>query len=154
MRECRQPALASALALCTLLMIGCGKGGGSISAAGKETSIKLDILASFYKDYMDNNRGRPPKDMEAFREYLQTRTELLESYKQRGLIESIDQLLVSSRDEEPFVVLFGKLVEVSEWPGAYYVAYEQTGVDEQRMVARLVGGVDMLDEQQFAQQFR
>jgi hypothetical protein len=113
----------------------------------------LDILATFYKEYLDSHRGIPPKDMESLREYLQTQAETIELYKQRNLIGSLEELLTSARDEQPFVIMFGKLVELSEMPGAVWIAHEQTGVDGKRMASRLQGGVDVLDAEQFAREF-
>ena len=125
---------------------GCGRDvHPSATGIDRDTRVVLNALAECYAEYMQYNRGRPPKDAESFRKFLDTRDSTLELYG----IENVDALLKSPRDGEPFVILYGKTIPIRDSGGAEYVAFEQTGVDEFRMAARSRGGVDLLDPEEF-----
>lgn len=133
--------------------MGCGRGNPIATGVDRETRIRLNILATFYREYLDSHRGRPPKDVDSIRQHLEAQAETIEAYKQRNLIGGLEELFTSARDDQPFVIMFGKMVELSEMPGAFWIAHEQAGVDGKRMAARLQGGVDVLDANQFAREF-
>lgn len=125
---------------------GCGRDvHPSATGVDRETRVVLNALGECYSEYMLYNRGRPPKDPASFQKFLETRNTLLELYG----IESVDALLKSPRDGEPFVILYGETIPIRDSGGAEYVAYEQTGVDGFRMAARSRGGVDLLDPDEF-----
>ena len=129
---------------------GCARAKRNVATGvDRETRIAMNVLARFYGDYMLQSRGRPPKDVAAFRKYLRSRTDDLESLN----IDSIDELLTSSRDGEPFVVVCGKIREVSNSRGNIWAAYETNGVDGKRMAVRLRGGVDELSPERFSEEF-
>ena len=136
-----------------ILLAGC-RSNNMPTGVDLETRIRLNALADFYKQFLDANRGRPPKDPQAFRAFLDTHSETIELYRERELISSVDEMLTSARDEQPFTIVCGKKIGVWHKPGADWATHEQTGVDRMRLAARVQGGVDVLDEQQFAQEFQ
>jgi len=152
--HCWKLGLVATLVLGGLLSsAGCGRGNPVATGVDRETRIRLNILATFYKEYLDSHRGKPPKDMDSLRQHLQTQADTIEAYKRRNLIGSLQELLTSARDDQPFVIMFGEKVGLSDMPGAFWIAHEQAGVDGKRMAVRLQGGVDVLDADQFARDF-
>ena len=63
-------------------------------------------------------------------------------------VESVDELFVSRRDNQPFVVFFGK--DIIHHEGVDIIGYEQTGVNGVRVVGFRGGYVRMWDDQQVA----
>ncbi|RIK85351.1 MAG: hypothetical protein DCC67_04155 [Planctomycetota bacterium] len=59
-------------------------------------------------------------------------------------IGGIDGLLTSPRDGQPLVIVYGKRIAPKDSPNTPWAAYEQTGVDGKRMVAKVRGTVDEL----------
>ncbi len=147
--------LAASLVLGGLIFIaGCSRGNPVAKGVDRETRVRMNILATLYSDFLDNHRGKPPKDTEAFRGFLESRAADLEFYKKTQNIDGVEALLTSARDGQPFTIVCGKPVEISDSPGNFWAASEQTGVDGIRMAVRLAGGVDLLDAEQFAQEFK
>lgn len=95
------------------------------------------VLSVIYGEYLDSHLGKPPKDIGAFREYLESRADELEWYN----IENLDQLLISPRDGQPLVIVCGKRLAPADSPGTPWAAYEQTGIDGKRMAVQVRGGV-------------
>lgn len=138
--------------LCALLVItGCGgTKQPSISDINQQTVTVLNVFATFYSKYLSLHHGKPPKDYAAFRKFLESRTDSLEQHN----IKDLEQLFNSPRDAQPFTVVYDKRIAVSDSPGTFWAAYEQTGVDGKRMAVRTYGGVDLLDAEQFAREFQ
>jgi hypothetical protein len=67
----------------------------------------------------------------------------------RAGVRSIDDMLVSPRDSQPFVIAYGKAARRLLDEGV--VAYEQTGVSGRRLVGFALGYVQELDQQAFDQ---
>jgi hypothetical protein len=136
-----------------LLFGGCGPGNPVATGVDRDTRIRLNILANLYIDYLSFHRGTPPKDMEAFREFLESRSDELKMYKESGVVGSVDDLLTSARDSKPFIVIFGKPMKVSQSPDAFWVAYEQQGVDGNRLAVSTYGGEQLLSPDEFSSEF-
>jgi hypothetical protein len=136
-----------------LSITGCGSGNPVATGVDRETRVRLNILATFYDNYLIDHRGKPPKDVASFREFLQTRGEDIRAYKERKLIDSVEELLTSARDDKPFSIVTDKTIEVSDSPGVFWAAYEQEGADGQRMAAQTYSGVNLLDSEAFAREF-
>ena len=137
--------------LCSGLAItGCRDGRPPVATGtDRETRIVMNALAVLYGEYMNVHRGRAPKNSDAFRKFLASRTEELKQRK----IDNLDQLLKSPRDGQPFIVVYGKRIAPTDTPGTVWAAYEQTGIDGIRMAVRVRGGVDLLQPEQFAKEF-
>lgn len=131
------PWLAATLLGTLTSIFGCG---GSVSPTGGDadfqTRRQMSTIASFYGDYI-SAFGAPPKDEPAFRTFLQERSAGIE----RMNVGGVDGLLKSPRDEQPFVIVYGKRVAPKDSPNTPWAAYEQTGVDGKRMAVQVRGQV-------------
>jgi hypothetical protein len=105
----------------------------------------MSALASFYGDYLSAN-GAPPKDEAAFRAFLDERQQRIDRMKLGG----VDGLLMSPRDGQPLVVVYGKRLAPPDSPNTPWAAFEQTGVDGRRMAAKVRGSVDELSSEEIA----
>jgi hypothetical protein len=101
----------------------------------------LRLLTNLYAK-ATRNLGRHPKDEQEFRDAIGKMDLSLDLMK----VSSVDQLFVSERDGQPFVVLYGPLPQTQ---GSDVIAYEQTGVDGKRMVGHKIGMVEEVDEARF-----
>ena len=90
------------------------------------------------------NMGAVPKNDQAFREYISTNgSEVLS-----GLgVGSVDDLFISSRDNKPYKMLYGKDVIRNDL-GETIIGYEQEGKDGTRFVG-FEGGVREMTEEEF-----
>ncbi len=132
------------------LSIGCERGGGqAASERDRQTAIALKLAGVAYGEYLAANRGTPPKDVAALRRHIESR---LPDLQVNG-VKSADDLLISPRDGEPFVVISGALIAPPEQPDAPWALHEATGVDGRRMVGSARGVVVELSPEEFAQQF-
>jgi len=97
-------------------------------------SSNMRSLAIAYGQFTSQNRGRPPRNEEQLRKFIESQPGFVNPDESA----SIDEIFISSRDGKPYVVRYGK--------SAHIVAYEQEGVDGMRMVATQVGGTEEMDE--------
>ena len=125
-------------AIAGLLLVNLGCNPPAEPEAVQQQLASMRGLAVSYGQYCSQHRGRPPRSEEAFKKFIESQGDaFLESF---GATE-IDDLFVSPRDGEPYVVVYGKKAEV--------VAYEQTGADGMRFVAYDIGAVEEIDEATF-----
>ena len=64
-------------------------------------------------------------------------------------IQSVDALFTSSRDQQPYVILYGPLTGPPGPAGQPVFAYEKVGVNGKRYVATSLGAVQEVDEAEF-----
>ena len=127
-----------------LTCLGCGPV-GEPNRAQEESGLKP--LAIFYGRFVPQHQGKPPKDEAEFKAYLQEPQNLEELQKVFN-VPNLDALFVSSRDQKPYVVIYGPTS--GEGPaGQPVVAYEQEGVNGKRFVASKMGAVEEVDEARF-----
>jgi hypothetical protein len=102
----------------------------AVIGSPKETR-NLIFIATAYIDAADGKLGRPPKDLEELKPYLEG-------------MGDVDDLLVSPNDGMPYAIVWGVK------PGQSPLAYEQKGKDGSRLVvdARLMPW--RVTEEQFA----
>ena len=142
--------LSATLVLSGLVFVtGCGRGNPVAKGVERETRIRLIVLANYYGDYISRHRGRPPEDAEAFREFLEAYTEEFKRFE----VESVEELLTSARDGQPFGVVYGKPHPMSQSPDAFWAAHEQEGVDGKKLAVGTYGGEILLDAVAFAREF-
>jgi hypothetical protein len=135
------------LAAGALSLAGCG-GGSEVSGTDYQARRQLSLIAEMYGNYMQE-RGGPPKDEGEFKAFLtEWAARRLEPYN----VESVDELLVSPRDEQPFVVVYGKKLVSKDAPNSPWAAYEQTGVDGKRLAAQVRGVLEEYSPEEFAAQ--
>lgn len=132
------------LATCVWL-VGCG-GTQTASQVTEESTLKP--VAVFYSRYVSQHGGQAPADEAAFRKYLATLSP--EEFKGFG-VASVDEMLVSKRDGQPYTILYGPPTGPPLGPGGTpIIAYEKQGVGGKRFVASSIGGVTEVDDAEFA----
>ncbi|MFW5693154.1 MAG: hypothetical protein ACOCWL_02965 [Thermoguttaceae bacterium] len=132
------------LGMC-VVALGCGR--SRRQAAAREES-RLKPLAVLYGQFTGRNRGNPPANDAQFKEFI--RSHDAEQLASLG-VDDVDELFVSERDGEPYVVLYGDAAQGNPPgpAGAPVVAYEQEGVRGKRFVASSMGAVEEVDEARF-----
>lgn len=118
------------------MLTGCGTKSESEEVA--ELRSNMQSLAAAYGTYTKTNRGRVPKSEKQFRTWIEKQGP--DELTILG-VETIDDLFTSSRDNEPYVVVYGKSKQI--------VAYEAVGVDGERYVADNLGSIELVDEARF-----
>src|SRR5436190_1123516 len=128
-------AVVAVGAVCLSVLAGCGA--PSTHVTGEDN---LRALAKYYGQYQGQHQGKTPPGEKPFKEFIQK--------KDPGA--KVDELFVSQRDHEPFVVLYNQKVGMPDPnTGAPVIAYEKTGVSGKRMVARSTTAVEEVDEAKF-----
>ena len=129
------------------LLLGSPGCGGPRSAEPEKTS--LSALAKMYSQFQAHHRGQLPPNEQELKQFISdTGAALLDELG----YSSADDLFVSDRDGQPYVVLYGNSVIMSdELPGGGLIAYEKDGVDGVRFVAYRVGLVEEMAADRFAQ---
>jgi hypothetical protein len=131
------------LVLAALLAVQAGCGG---SAGVEEEASTLKPLAVLYGQYLGQHRGQPPANEAEFKSYIEAQAAVLQ--QQYGLSD-INSFFVSSRDDKPYVILYGPLTGPPGPGGQPVFAYEQQGVGGRRLVASSLGAVEEVDEATF-----
>lgn len=119
-----------------LLSVGGCTSSETASAMEQETS-NLKPLSVMY-----GMMGQPRSEKE-FKAFVSSRAKTMFRAME---IESVDSLFVSKRDNQPYVILYGKRPSGVD---SSVVGYEQEGVDGKRLVGFKIGEVRELDEQEF-----
>jgi hypothetical protein len=136
------------LAICIGLMstvVGCGRGGSHPSPASES---HLKALAVFYGRYVQRHQGKTPPDEAAFKKFLAG----LRPEERGGLLKgTVDELFLSPRDKQPYVVRYNVAVSAPGPKGAPVIAYEQSGASGKRYVATALGSVELMTADQLRQ---
>jgi len=132
--------------LACVAITGCG-GGRKVP----EEENRLTKLARLYGRSQSKFRG-PPPSVDALKEFARSLD--ADGLKSIGLESSdLDQIFVSSRDNEPFV--YRKPAKGVGMPGpgasSEVVFYEKTGKNGKRYVAYVTAKVEEVDEAKFKQ---
>lgn len=129
------------LLLGMLMLAGCA--GAKTEAARKRESSHLRSLVSVY-NFAAAKLGHRPANQAEFKSFIAANARpMLDSQH----VNSVDELFISERDGQPFVVLYG---EPTKGAAADLVAYEQVGVAGKRLAGYSLGAIAEIDEQQLA----
>ena len=149
MNSCRhKPPTSSTLAsvstvlfaiLAASVLTGCDDGAGRTKGSGE---AHLRSLVALYNS-AGNQQGRAPTSEAELRDYVVANAQQV---LERLEIASFDELLISERDGQPFVVLYGK---PPKGVRPDIIAYEQTGIDGKRLVGFSLGNIEEVDETAF-----
>ena len=138
--------LCSFLLLGTLVALtGCsGADADSMIADANDTNVKR--LATLYSIFHNKNKLKGPKNEEELREFVEAQDPNL---LKRGGIDAnkMDELFVSERDGEPFVIRYKVNTVVFGPP--LPVVFEATGVDGMRQVGFCNGLMQEVDEDEY-----
>jgi hypothetical protein len=122
--------------------LGCGSQGAATDAEADPSRIKE--LTTLYMSYMNRNGDRPPASEAEFKRFVAERGQPL--FESAG-VSAADELFVSPRDNEPYVILYGH--EAAKLISRGIVIHERTGVGGRRLVGNRGGSVEEVDEAQF-----
>jgi hypothetical protein len=128
-------------------ILGCG--GGARRQAQELSQSNLRPLGILYGQYISQHRGQAPKNETEFRAFIKS----LKPAQLAAVAGSrdADSLFVSTRDQKPYVVIYGKAQGPPGPAGSPVVAYEQEGRGGKRFVGNSLGAVEELDEATFKQ---
>jgi hypothetical protein len=127
----------------TAASLGCSKSAPAKLSSGADYRV-IRAMGSVYGGYLRDHGGQPPKDEQAFREYLQSKEEDL---TRMGL--TVDQMFASPRSSDSsFQWVYGKLPPKSQM-GANYFGYEKDPVDGTRLVIASRGMYEVMDDSKF-----
>lgn len=131
-------------------LAGCGS--SSVANDGDEALARrqLAVVANLYSEYLQANNNLPPKDEAAFHNFLnQDFGSRLKVYN----VDHLDELLVSARDKQPFVIVYGQLLTPKNSPDTPWAAYERTGIAGKRLATKVRGTTEELTPEQFTSEF-
>ena len=123
--------------LMVLILTAYAAAGCSKPAPPPVEESRLSKLAVFYGRYISQNKGKTPPNEAELKKFIAK----LEP------AANLDELFVSPRDSEPYVVRYN--IKAGMPGGAVVTAHEKTGVEGKRMVALTTGDVRTVDEAEF-----
>jgi hypothetical protein len=133
-------------AACIAASVGCGAGEQS---AQNDAQLRagMKLLGLQYGSYL-SEKGAPPPDESALRNYLKSRLATLGDYG----VKSVDDLLRNGRDGQPLKLFYGTKVPSLEHPEYVWVAHEQTGVAGKRLACDSRGGIYEINDIEYSEQ--
>lgn len=102
----------------------------------------LQSLAGMYRMYTTENGGCPPSNEAEFKAFIQEQG--LEHFESFG-ITTVDDLFISPRDGQPYIVVYGGGPEAMP----DLVAYEREGLESGRWIVNSMTVVAEVDEAKF-----
>jgi hypothetical protein len=135
----------AALALTCAVAGGCG--GDGPAATGPVDHATVRAMAGFYEGYLATHNNAPPKDEQAFREYLNGKQADLEKFNL-----TVDKMFTSPRGVGPFHWMYGGRPPTGA-SGMTYIGYETTPVEGKRLVIATRGMYEELAEAEFKKAF-
>lgn len=128
-----------------LLLAGCGGAdANSMIADANDTNVKR--LATMYSFFHIKNKNKGPKNEEQLRAFIESQD--ADRLKRGGIdATKLDELFVSERDGEPFLVRYG-VNTVIRGP-SLPVIFESTGIDSMRQVGFFNGSMQEVDEDEY-----
>lgn len=126
----------------SLALLGCG--GPTHTPPQEQATLKP--LALLYGYYIRDHRGQPPANEDEFRQFVEKQP--AETLAQIGAKEP-NQIWISPRDGQPYVILYGKVSGPPGPAGAPVVAYEKVGSGGKRMVVSSLGAFEEVTEERF-----
>lgn len=130
--------------LVLLPMAGCGR----VDEAALLTEQRLRVISTAYLDYAVA-RGQGPANEGELRSHLANSAAAKFSMVEFGM-ENSQALFVSARDGAPFVLRFGVPIGVTRSGAAEAIAYEASGQDATRFVARADGKIECTADEEVA----
>jgi hypothetical protein len=124
-----------------LAAVGCS---GAAQQAEEASTIKA--LALLYGRYVGQHRGQPPANEAEFRKFIEDQGP--ESLTSLGISDPA-KLWISSRDKEPYVVIYGPLTAPPGPAGQPVVIYERKGSGGNRLVASSLGAFEEVNDARF-----
>ena len=139
-------AKAALLLAAVAALYGCSSRGGP--STPPEELLTLKPIARFYGNYFQTHQGNPPPDEAAFKAFLKE-SQNADLLKAEHKVTDIDKMFISPRDNQPYVIFYGRIPNSSGPGGAPVVAYEKKGREGKRYIASAVGAIEEVDEAAF-----
>jgi hypothetical protein len=131
----------------TAASLGCSKSAPTKLSSGADYRV-IRAMSSVYDGYLRDHNGQPPKDEQAFREYLQSKGEDL---AKEGL--SVDIMFTSPRSDGTAIQwVYAKLSPKGPM-GMSYCGYEKDPLDGKRLVIGTRGMYELMDDNKFQATF-
>ena len=131
----------------TAASLGCSKSAATKLSSGADYRV-VRAMGSVYDGYLREHNGQPPKDEQAFRDYLQAKEEDL---IKEGL--SVDKMFISPRSGDSTIQwVYGKS-PLKGPAGMTYLGYEKDPVDGKRLVIGARGMYELMDDNKFQATF-
>jgi len=132
--------------LCCLLTASLAAAGcGSNEHKVEQESSNLKPLMVLYGRYIGQHRGQPPPNEAAFKEFVKSAG----AAQLPAGAKDADSLFISTRDKQPYVIIYSAAKGPAGPGGQPVVAYEQQGVRGKRYVASTLGAIEEVDETRF-----
>jgi hypothetical protein len=125
-----------------LLFVAATFGCGERNSTPKQHESNLRMIAVLYSQFVSAHGGEIPRTEEDFKSFVQS---LGPGVLDRAGLSGLNELLLSRRDDKPFVVHYKSV----DWKLNHVIAYEQVGVGGTRFIASDLGAVSEIAEQQF-----
>ena len=132
-----------------LLLVCVTVAGCSDDALTSPTAQKLQGLANSYLDHVVGANGPPPDEKTLKKHMAGLRASVQYDYHIDP--NNIDSSFVSQRDNEPFVVMYGKNIGKLSGDSKHVIAHEKTGKNGKRLVVFASTKVDNVGEAELEQ---
>lgn len=110
-----------------------------------QVQTNLGWLGSKYARFVSSYSGRPPKNLDEFRKYVEKKTTAAEL--ERLKVKNAGELFHSPRDGKPLkMVTYTRLPPLVAGQPSPVVFYEEVGQDGKRAIAYLGGNTQTVDE--------
>jgi hypothetical protein len=120
-----------------ILLSGCNKSQQE-SGPTRTAESSLKQISILFGQYTQRHRGETVKTEAEFRKFI---AENGERSLKMAAVSSVDELLTSPRDNEPFQIRYGMKMGPPGKSGGPIVAYEKTGLRGSRFVVDSLGSV-------------
>jgi hypothetical protein len=132
-----------------LLVLGVVATGCNDDALTSPTALKLQGLANAYLDHVVG-AGGPPADEKALKKHMAGLRASVQ-YDYHVDPNNLDSSFISQRDNEPFVVMYGKGIGKISGDSKQVIAHEKTGKNGKRLVVFASTKVDNVGEAELEQ---
>jgi hypothetical protein len=131
------------LAGIAFLAAGCRK---KVEQHADEAKTRITRLGTLFGRYSSLHQGVGPPDEKAFKEFIRSMP-ADQAQSISGLDQSkVDDLFVSPRDSQPYVILYGTMMSAPGPEGAPLIAYEKVGSGGKHYVYISPGKVEEVDD--------
>jgi hypothetical protein len=121
-----------------------GCGGAPTGTTDPPAKLRLERLFEYYQSYTADKK-KPPSDEKALKDYIAGLP--ADRREAAGMVETVDELFVSPRDGQKYVVRYKLRLDPGAEPEA--VAWEAVGQGGMRLVALSIGYVQEYGEEEF-----
>jgi len=129
-----------------VMLPGCGSGNSAKSMIADANDSNVKRLATMYSFFHLKNNFKGPKDEAALRSFIEA-----QDVRRLSLADidptKLDELFVSERDSEPFVIRYG--IDTYIRGPAVPVVFEATGFEGKRQVGFCNGSMQEVDSDEY-----